>query len=255
MELWKRVTVGPDVFEALASEERISILKLLDQNKQMTGTDVANVLTISKSSAFKQLNRLARAGLVERMDEGRKWIYYRNTSKAERLLHPEDVTITLVLSAALAAVVVGLLVLLALNPILGGGATGGSAGGPGDPSLLILSNPEHAGSGIVIQVYAGSAELKDLAIFVAKDTNGAIVASAAQGAAPTSGQSVAPTLMTYTSPAVHAAAPHVEVKDLNGNGQLDKGDTITISGVADTAGCTLWVAGNGGAMASAPLSA
>src|SRR5206468_11664863 len=59
VELWKRVTVGPDVFEALSSEERISILKLLDQNRQMTGTDVANSLTISKSSAFKQLKRLA----------------------------------------------------------------------------------------------------------------------------------------------------------------------------------------------------
>src|SRR6266699_1620038 len=159
VELWKRVTVGPDVFEALSSEERISILKLLDQNKQMTGTDVANVLGISKSSAFKQLNRLARAGLVERMDEGRKWIYYRNTSKAERLLHPEDVTITLVLSAALAAVVVGLLLLLSVQPIMGPGASMAAGGSNPDASVLILSHPSAAGADLMIQVYSGSVEL------------------------------------------------------------------------------------------------
>ena len=168
MELWKRVTVGPDVFEALSSEERISILKLLDQNRQMTGTDVANVLGISKSSAFKQLNRLARAGLVERMDEGRKWIYYRNTSKAERLLHPEDVTITLVLSAALAALTVGLLLLLAVQPVLGPGASLTSDPSGSDPNRLILGKPTGFGGDLSVQVYAGSAKLNDISLFVAR---------------------------------------------------------------------------------------
>ena len=247
MELWKRVTVGPDVFEALASEERISILKLLDSNKQMTGTDVANVLAISKSSAFKQLNRLARAGLVERMDEGRKWIYYRNTSKAERLLHPEDVTITLVLSAALAAVVVGLLVLLAISPFLGPGLGLGGNGGSRDPSLLVLSHPETSGDGLSVQVYAGSADLTDLAIFVSRDASGAVVAST------DSATSVAPSLAAFGG--VRAGASTVTVADVNGNGQLDAGDTIKVAGVSDAAHCTLWVSSGGSPLASAPLGA
>jgi len=32
---------------------------------------------------------------VKRVDEGRKWIYYYPTDKAKRILHPEDVVITL----------------------------------------------------------------------------------------------------------------------------------------------------------------
>jgi len=65
VELWKRVTVGPDVFEALSSEERISILKLLDQNRQMTGTDVANVLAISKSSGNTYYDQAALRAITE----------------------------------------------------------------------------------------------------------------------------------------------------------------------------------------------
>ena len=248
MELWKRVTVGPDVFEALASEERISILKLLDQNKQMTGTDVANVLTISKSSAFKQLNRLARAGLVERMDEGRKWIYYRNTSKAERLLHPEDVTITLVLTAAVAALVVGLLLLLTLSPILGVGGTQAGASGPSDSDVLVLSHPTLGSGGLVVQVYAGSARLSDISIFVASDSTHGVVASTT-----TSTNSMSPSLMGYSAP--RAAGPTVTVRDLNANGMLDAGDTISVSGIDITDSSTLWVAANSGStIASAPLT-
>lgn len=250
MELWKRVTVGPDVFEALASEERIAILKLLDSNKQMTGTDVANVLTISKSSAFKQLNRLARAGLVERMDEGRKWIYYRNTSKAERLLHPEDVTITLVLSAALAAVVVGLLLLLALHPILGPGATQSATLGPNDSDVLVLSHPQLGSGGLVVQVYAGSARLSDIALFVASDSTHGVLAT--QTASPSS---MSPSLMGYGGPRA-ASGPSVTVNDANGNGLLDAGDSILVNGLGDAAGATLWVAETAGStIASAPLGA
>lgn len=245
MELWKRVTVGPDVFEALSSEERISILKLLDQNRQMTGTDVANVLGISKSSAFKQLNRLARAGLVERMDEGRKWIYYRNTSKAERLLHPEDVTITLVLSAALAALTVGLLLLLAVQPVLGPGASVGSDPLATDPNVLILGKPTGFGGDLSVQVYAGSAKLTDLSLFVALDSTGDLVASNAQRGELQ--------LLTYGSPS--ATGAYVSVVDADGNGQLNAGDVIEVHGLGAAAGCTLWVSSSAGlVMASAPLS-
>lgn len=94
VEMWKRVTLTSKVFDALASEERIAILKLLDQ-RQMTGTDIANKLGRSKSSIFKQLQKLQEADLVKRVDEGRKWIYYYPTDKARRILHPEDVVITL----------------------------------------------------------------------------------------------------------------------------------------------------------------
>jgi DNA-binding transcriptional ArsR family regulator len=222
------------VFEALSSEERISILKLLDQNRQMTGTDVANSLTISKSSAFKQLNRLARAGLVERMDEGRKWIYYRNTSKAERLLHPEDVTITLVLSAAVAALVVAMIVLLSVQPVLSPGGTGGLPSAQQDPSVLVLGHPTLDGTNLVITIFAGSADLSDLAIFVAEKDSGAVVVAAT----PTT----APVFASHGSISPSSASQSVRVADTNGNGALDAGDSITVTGMPADGSMTLWVA-------------
>jgi DNA-binding transcriptional ArsR family regulator len=247
VELWKRVTVGPDVFEALSSEERISILKLLDTNKQMTGTDVANVLGISKSSAFKQLNRLARAGLVDRMDEGRKWIYYRNTSKAERLLHPEDVTITLVLGAAVAAIVVGLLILVSIHPIIGPGTYEQGTGAPSDPAVLVLTHPSLSGNSLLVGVASGSAELNDLSVFVADRATGAVVTGVPSASGPTA--------ISYSTQPGRAEGPSVTVIDANGDGLLNAGDSIAVSGLPSGEAWALWVASSSGeAIAHADLS-
>jgi DNA-binding transcriptional ArsR family regulator len=246
-QVWKRVTVGPDTFEALSSEERISILKLLDTSRQLTGTDVANALGISKSSAFKQLNRLARAGLVERMDEGRKWIYYRNTSKAERLLHPEDVSIHLVLSAGLAAVMVGLLLLLALSPTLGPslGASDGAAGN--EPGLLVLGDPRVAGGDLVIEVFSGAAFLDDTQVVL-------LLADASVVASTPSGPSSEPTFVTTGHVRALSTGPAVTVLDIDGDGWIDAGDRIVVSGLAGDA--TVAVHGPSGAcLASLPVSA
>lgn len=246
-QIWKRVTVGPDTFEALSSEERISILKLLDSSRQLTGTDVANALGISKSSAFKQLNRLARAGLVERMDEGRKWIYYRNTSKAERLLHPEDVTIHLILSTGLAALIAGLILLLAIQPILGPSVGVGVGDGP-DPGLLILGDPQVAGGDLVIEVFQGAARLSDVEVVLLTPDAGAVAAGAGSAAQP------APSLVSTSHVQPLSTGPAVTVLDLNANGWIDAGDLILVSGM-DGAGTLAVNAQAGGCLASVPLTA
>jgi len=246
-QIWKRVTVGPDTFEALSSEERISILKLLDTSRQLTGTDVANALGISKSSAFKQLNRLARAGLVERMDEGRKWIYYRNTSKAERLLHPDDVTIHLVLSAAVAAVLAGFLIILSLQPILGP-SMGGADGLDGtEPRVLVLGNPTLMGGEYVVEVFSGAAQLSDVDVLVYDPESGVVIAVAG-------GPAGAPSLITSSRVQPGAGAASVSVLDLNADGWIGAGDRIVVSGVEGEG--TLAVSGHDGALlASVPLAA
>jgi DNA-binding transcriptional ArsR family regulator len=91
--VWKRVVLTPRIFAALASPERIRVLRALEDHN-MTGTEVAERLTLSKSTAFKELSRLEEAQLVARIEGNRKWVYYRLTEIARRILHPEDVIVT-----------------------------------------------------------------------------------------------------------------------------------------------------------------
>ena len=93
MTVWKRVVLTPRIFAALASPERIRVLKALEEHN-MTGTEVAERLALSKSTAFKELSRLEAAQLVVRIEGNRKWVYYRLTEMARRILHPEDVIMT-----------------------------------------------------------------------------------------------------------------------------------------------------------------
>jgi DNA-binding transcriptional ArsR family regulator len=90
-------------FKALASDTRIEILKRLDKS-QMTVTDLANDLSVNKSAVYKHLSRLLDAGLVKKLDDNRKWVYYKLSMKGMHLLHPERVQIALMLSAAVLAI-------------------------------------------------------------------------------------------------------------------------------------------------------
>jgi len=100
--LWKRVVLTPRVFAALASPERIRVLRALEE-RNMTGTEVASRLALSKSTAFKELSRLEEAQLIARVEGNRKWVYYRLTEMARRILHPEDVIMTFASEAEAAA--------------------------------------------------------------------------------------------------------------------------------------------------------
>ena len=55
----------------------------------------------------EHLEKLQNAGLVKRVDEGRKWIYYELSDKGRKILHPERVAITLALSAAVVLAMIG----------------------------------------------------------------------------------------------------------------------------------------------------
>ena len=71
-------------FRALASEERIEILRLLQINKEMYAQDVERNFYMEQSTASHHLNTLLKAGTVKTRKEGRN-IYYslrRNNIKA-----------------------------------------------------------------------------------------------------------------------------------------------------------------------------
>jgi DNA-binding transcriptional ArsR family regulator len=99
----RKITLDQESFKALASDTRIEILKRLDKS-QMTVTDLANELQVNKSAVYKHLSRLLDAGLVKKLEDNRKWVYYKLSMKGMHLLHPERVQIALMLSAAVLAI-------------------------------------------------------------------------------------------------------------------------------------------------------
>ena len=101
-----KVTLDQASFRALASETRIAILRALSEH-QMTLTELAERLGISKPGVMKHLELLQEAGLVLREDAERKWIYYRLTTKGERILDPERTRIALALGLSVATAAVG----------------------------------------------------------------------------------------------------------------------------------------------------
>ncbi len=106
-----KITLDQESFKALASEVRVDILKKLDERRQ-TVTDLSNLLGLSKPTLLEHLEKLQAAGLVKRVDEGRKWIYYELSDKGRKILHPERVSIVLALCSAGALVAIGIFVLL-----------------------------------------------------------------------------------------------------------------------------------------------
>lgn len=69
------VKIDRKVLFALASSTRIKILKKL-RKRRMTLTEQSKELNISKTAVKEHLDKLVEAGLVEKADKGRKWIYY-----------------------------------------------------------------------------------------------------------------------------------------------------------------------------------
>ncbi len=112
------ITLDQESFKALASEVRVDILKKLDERRQ-TVTDLSGLLNLSKPTLLEHLEKLQSAGLVKRVDEGRKWIYYELSQKGRKLLHPEKVAIVLALGTAVALAAIGVfLILIASTPNL-----------------------------------------------------------------------------------------------------------------------------------------
>jgi DNA-binding transcriptional ArsR family regulator len=98
----KEIVLDRDAFKALAGETRIQILKELTERRK-TQSELAQKLSLSPPTVNEHLELLKKAGLVEPIDEGRKWKYYALTSKGKDLLNPEDTKILLLLGTSVVA--------------------------------------------------------------------------------------------------------------------------------------------------------
>lgn len=91
-----KITLDRDAFKVLASETRIGILKELDKT-QLTVSDLARALDMSKATLFEHLEKLIKAGLIRKKEDERKWVYYKLTWKGKNILHPERTKIAIAL--------------------------------------------------------------------------------------------------------------------------------------------------------------
>lgn len=102
----EKIMLDSSSFKALASETRVLILKELDK-KRCTASEIAKALGISVQAASEHLENLRVAGLVERADEGRKWIYFDLTEKGKAVLHPDKSKRLWVLLSLFALIIAG----------------------------------------------------------------------------------------------------------------------------------------------------
>ncbi|HWG90947.1 MAG TPA: winged helix-turn-helix domain-containing protein [Candidatus Thermoplasmatota archaeon] len=102
-----KITLDRATFKALASDTRLDILKLLD-TRQMTVSEIGRALDLNKATCFEHLTKLVEAGLVNKLEDDRKWVYYQLTWTGRRILNPEKITFALLLSSSFAALVTGI---------------------------------------------------------------------------------------------------------------------------------------------------
>lgn len=163
MESGGKITLDQESFRALASDVRVEILKRLDARRE-TVTDLSNLMGLSKPTLLEHLEKLQSAGLVKRIDEGRKWIYYELSPKGRKILHPERVAITLALGSAVVLAAIGAFsLLIAGNPSgLSGNPRNLTAQPIADPSHFVGADP--VGLGLLLCVLSAASVAVALAL-------------------------------------------------------------------------------------------
>jgi DNA-binding transcriptional ArsR family regulator len=110
------ITLSKEEFRALASETRTGIMKLLGERNH-TLSEISKKMALAAPTVKQHLTVLEAVGLIECIDEGRKWKYYSLTKKGRKILRPgPEVGILLALGLSvlgMAAALYGLLPKLA----------------------------------------------------------------------------------------------------------------------------------------------
>lgn len=79
------VRIDRELLKAIGADTRIEILKCLAKGRH-TPTMLADKLGLSTPTVLEHLDKLIEAGLVKKIDEGRKWKYYALTEKGQSLV-------------------------------------------------------------------------------------------------------------------------------------------------------------------------
>ncbi len=106
-----RIVLDSETFKALSSDTRIGLLKKLNDQK-MTLTDLANAMELSKTTVQFHLESLMSVGLIQKEDQGRKWLYYSLTKKGRDILNPDGKKINVILTLSIGLVAISILMFI-----------------------------------------------------------------------------------------------------------------------------------------------
>jgi len=95
------ISLSSGEFKALSSESRVKIIKLL-QKRNFTLSELSGKLSMALPTVKQHLGILSQAGIVNLVDEGRKWKYYTLTKKGKTIATSREsgVTVLLLLAAS-----------------------------------------------------------------------------------------------------------------------------------------------------------
>ena len=107
-EMDSSIAISNNEFKALASETRTHMIKLL-RERNHTLTELSKKLDMAAPTIKQHLGILQQAGLIEGLDEGRKWKYYTLTRKGKNIFATEAPANVLIVLGISVVVMVGLL--------------------------------------------------------------------------------------------------------------------------------------------------
>lgn len=82
-----QIDMGRKDIKALSSDTRVEVLKVLSKSRKIAA-DLAKILDVTPSTMAEHLEKLEEAGLVQRIEDGHKWIYYEITRKGRNVIEP-----------------------------------------------------------------------------------------------------------------------------------------------------------------------
>lgn len=104
------IVVTRDVLKAIGADTRIEILKALDE-RQKTQSELASQLKLAAPTVLEHLEHLAHAGLVEKLEEGRKWKYYKLTKTGKKIVSKTPVNVVMLLGVSIMFALAALLLI------------------------------------------------------------------------------------------------------------------------------------------------
>jgi DNA-binding transcriptional ArsR family regulator len=104
MAMEEQIILDKESFKALAVDTRVLILKTLGKRRH-TQSEIAADLNLSVPTIKQHLDAMEKAGLVQRNEEGRKWVYYSLTRKGKAIVNPEEKKFWIALAVTILTVV------------------------------------------------------------------------------------------------------------------------------------------------------
>jgi|GEM_PF-1775353 len=208
------VTLDRGTFKALASETRVAILKSLDSRRK-TASELAHENGATVQSVSEHLDSLSSARLVEREDNGRKWIYYSLTGKGRAVLHPEAKKFWVLLAVSLLAIGFGVAGPLGQVFSLQLGASSAPTFAAPQDTYKTQTSPQATGETRAMAALppamavpaAQDGAYEDLNTPPSPPQDNSIEPAANQGTQDVVGKSLAPQSMPFDAPLLNAGLP------------------------------------------------